>query len=84
MGDLAESVIFEPDPYVAVEGAHAVAVLTEWPQFRNLSVERLAEVMRGNVVVDLRNIWDPFRMEELGLQYTCIGRHPKALKMSSE
>ncbi|MEM7767086.1 MAG: UDP-glucose/GDP-mannose dehydrogenase family protein [Pseudomonadota bacterium] len=61
-------------PWHAIEGADAVVLITEWHQFRALDMRRVKEEMSGNVVVDLRNIYDPADMEKRGLAYTSIGR----------
>ncbi|HEY4254444.1 MAG TPA: UDP-glucose/GDP-mannose dehydrogenase family protein [Roseomonas sp.] len=58
----------------AAEGADAVVLLTEWNEFRALSPQRLKAAMRGDVVLDLRNVWDPAAMREAGLRYHSIGR----------
>ena len=58
----------------AVTGADALLVISEWSQFRALSPQRLREAMRGRVVVDLRNIYDPAQMEAAGFAYRAIGR----------
>jgi len=62
------------DAYEAAEGADMLVIATEWNQFRNLDWNRLSQVMRGKVVVDLRNIYEPARMKALGFQYTSVGR----------
>ncbi len=58
----------------AATGADAVAVLTEWNEFKQLNLERLKEVMGGNLVCDGRNLYDPAKMARLGFQYVCVGR----------
>jgi UDPglucose 6-dehydrogenase len=62
------------DALDAVEGADAAVVITEWNEFRALSPARLKGLMRGSVVVDLRNIYDPVAMHQAGLAYHSIGR----------
>jgi len=77
LGDLAEGVIFEPDPYVAVEGAHAVAVLTEWPQFAELDYEAIHESMiKPAFIFDGRNILDHKRLHAIGFNVYAVGRPP--------
>jgi len=77
LGDLAEGVIFEPDPYVAVEGAHAVAVLTEWPQFAELDYEAIHESMiKPAFIFDGRNILDHKRLRAIGFNVYAVGRPP--------
>jgi UDPglucose 6-dehydrogenase len=58
----------------AAMGADAVVLLTEWNEFRALSADRLKEVMRGDVLFDFRNIYDPAAMRAAGFQYHSIGR----------
>jgi UDPglucose 6-dehydrogenase len=63
-------------PYEAATGADAVALITEWNEFKFLNLERLRGVMRRPVVFDGRNIWEPERMRRLGFEYHSIGRKP--------
>ncbi|WP_458093693.1 UDP-glucose dehydrogenase family protein [Roseomonas sp. WA12] len=58
----------------AVEGADALVLLTEWNEFRALAPERLKAAMAGDVVLDLRNAWEPAAFREAGFQYQSIGR----------
>jgi UDPglucose 6-dehydrogenase len=71
---LPEEVIYTEDALQAVEGADALVLITEWNEFRALSPERLTRSMRGRVVVDLRNVFDPAAMRQAGLDYTSVGR----------
>ncbi len=58
----------------AAEGADVVAVLTEWNEFRAVSLDALKAKMRGDVLVDLRNIYRASHAREAGLAYVSIGR----------
>jgi len=58
----------------AMEDADAVVLLTEWNEFRNISPQKLASAMRGRVMLDLRNVYDPAAMREAGFTYHSIGR----------
>jgi UDPglucose 6-dehydrogenase len=62
--------------YEAAAGADAIAIVTEWNEFKLLNLERLREVMRRPVVFDGRNIYEPERMRRLGFEYHSIGRKP--------
>ena len=62
------------DAYQAMAGADAVVVLTEWNEFRGLSVERMKQNLAHPVMIDLRNIYEPKDMAEAGFRYTCVGR----------
>jgi UDPglucose 6-dehydrogenase len=48
--------------------------MTEWNQFRALDLERVRELMRAPKVADLRNIYEPPAMRELGFDYVGVGR----------
>lgn len=58
----------------AATGADAVVLLTEWKQFRMPEWEKIKLVMRGNIIVDGRNIYDADEIKQFGLRYTRIGR----------
>ncbi|MCQ8280042.1 UDP-glucose/GDP-mannose dehydrogenase family protein [Acetobacteraceae bacterium KSS8] len=62
------------DALDAATGADLLVVLTEWNEFRALPPARLVALMRGRLVVDLRNIWDPHAMRDAGFTYHSIGR----------
>jgi UDPglucose 6-dehydrogenase len=63
-----------PDPYALAEGCDALIVNTEWNEFKNLDLERLKEILKQPVIMDGRNIYDPYRMRELGFRYAGVGR----------
>jgi UDPglucose 6-dehydrogenase len=58
----------------AAQGADVTAVLTEWPEFRSLDLEKVASVMRGDAVVDCRNLLDGAAVRGAGLRYDGVGR----------
>jgi len=60
------------------EGADALVIVTEWDEFRALDLVKLAERMRGRVLVDLRNVYDPDEAQRAGLDYRGIGRPARA------
>ena len=63
--------------YAAAEGADAVVVATEWPEFRRPDLERVRQSMAGDgapLVFDGRNVYDPKHMAELGFTYRSVGR----------
>ncbi|MCM1483325.1 MAG: UDP-glucose/GDP-mannose dehydrogenase family protein [Muribaculaceae bacterium] len=71
---IGHKVTYAKDMYDAAIDADAVVLLTEWKQFRVPSWRVLAKTMRGNLIVDGRNIYDPTELEEEGFRYRCIGR----------
>lgn len=71
-----DSVTYCSDIYDAASGADAVALVTEWKQFRIPDWNRLRSVMRGRVIVDGRNIYNPAELSAADLDYYCVGcRH---------
>ena len=62
------------DAYHAATGAHAVALVTEWNEFRGLDIGRLGNIMAERVLVDLRNVYRPESLRDLGFCYVSIGR----------
>ncbi|MDD7557258.1 MAG: UDP-glucose/GDP-mannose dehydrogenase family protein [Porphyromonas somerae] len=70
---LPAQVAYGQDIYDVVEGADALILLTEWKQFRLPNWKRVKELMRGNLVVDGRNIYPAEELEALNLIYTGIG-----------
>jgi UDPglucose 6-dehydrogenase len=62
------------DLYEAVDGADALAIVTEWLVYRNPDLERVRQLLRQPVIVDGRNLFDPDRMAKAGFQYIGIGR----------
>lgn len=71
---LPESVQYIDDIYEAVTGADAIVLLTEWNEYRNLDLLRVKELMRGNVFVDLRNVYERKLLEDMGFVYEAVGR----------
>ena len=60
--------------YQAAEGADALAIVTEWQEFRSPDFERLREVLKNPVIFDGRNLYDPAMVSRFGLTYYAIGR----------
>ena len=65
---------YADDEYAAVSGAHALVFVTEWNQFRALDLARIRDLMATPKVADLRNIYEPEDMRELGFEYVGVGR----------
>lgn len=70
----SEEVEMAAGPIKATRGADALLVATEWPEFMRVDLERVAQLMRGRVVFDARNLLDPERVREAGLDYHSLGR----------
>ena len=69
-----DRVTFAETNYAAVEGADALAIVTEWNEYRHPDLRRVKEALRRPIVVDGRNLYDPARMRSLGFTYLSIGR----------
>src|SRR5947209_7073833 len=69
-----EHVEFAADAYGAARDADALVIVTEWDEFRAVDLKKLAQVMRGKVLVDLRNVYDRDDAAEAGLAYSGVGR----------
>ncbi len=65
---------FASDEYDAIEGADILVFLTEWNQFRALDMNRVKQLLKSPKIADLRNIYDPKTMREMGFEYTGVGR----------
>ncbi len=76
--DQAEKVFtgieFASDAYAAATDADALVIVTEWDEFRALDLDKIAAALRGNVLVDLRNVYDRDEAKEAGLAYFGVGR----------
>ncbi len=69
-----DKIYFATDQYDALEGAHALAVVTEWSAFRNPDFEQIEHRMAEPIMFDGRNVYSLEKMEELGFYYESIGR----------
>jgi len=75
LGELAARVVFEPDPYAAAKGAHAIALLTEWNQFAELDYEQIyGSMIKPAFLFDGRNLLDHSKLYELGFNVYPIGK----------
>jgi len=83
LADAASSITFERDVYAAAAGADAVAIMTEWNEFRGLDLEKLRTVVRTPVLLDCRNVLEPARAIATGFVYKSIGRDA-AVKASGD
>jgi UDPglucose 6-dehydrogenase len=69
-----DNLILCENSYEAVTDCDAVVFITEWSEFRFIDMLKVKDVMRDNVIVDGRNIFEPMKMEKLGFRYFCVGR----------
>lgn len=69
-----KGVHFAKDEYDALKGCDAVAIVTEWPRFKDLDLKRAKKLMRTAVLLDGRNVFDPDKARALGFDYAGVGR----------
>lgn len=75
LGELAQRVTFEADPYAAAKGSHAIAILTEWAQFTQLDYEKIyASMAKPAFLFDGRNLLDHKKLYAIGFNVYPIGR----------
>ncbi|HAV42489.1 TPA: UDP-glucose 6-dehydrogenase [bacterium] len=72
--EVLEDVIYGNDPYEVAEGSDCLILLTEWPQFKDLDLLKIKELLSRPNIVDGRNIYQPEEMRKLGFNYKSIGR----------
>src|SRR5712691_7382013 len=71
---LLPQIEYAADEYAASSGAEVLVFVTEWNQFRALDMERIRGLMKTPRIADLRNIYEPADMRELGFEYVGVGR----------
>jgi UDPglucose 6-dehydrogenase len=69
-----EKLSYHSNAYEVAKGTDALVFLTEWNEFRSLDLKRLKRALARPVILDLRNIYGPEKMAELGFKYIGIGR----------
>ena len=65
---------YAKDEYDAIKDADALVIITEWNQFRALDMEKVKNLLKEPKIADLRNIYEPEDMRELGFEYVGVGR----------
>ena len=71
---LDHGVLFADDEYGAIQNSDALVIVTEWNQFRALDMERVKQLLKTPKIADLRNIYEPDDIRELGFEYVGVGR----------
>ncbi len=71
---LGDRITFVEHSYEALSGADALAIVTEWLEYRNPDFARIKQALKRALIVDGRNLYDPERLSQLGFTYDCIGR----------
>lgn len=70
---VGNSVTYTDNLYDCADGADALVLITEWPQFHTTSWGVIQKIMPGRVIVDGRNIWNQAELEKMGYRYMRIG-----------
>ena len=65
---------YAKNPYDAIQDAHALVIVTEWNEFRDLDKEKMKSLMKEPNIVDGRNIYEPQEMRDSGFHYIGVGR----------
>jgi len=71
---LPDSIEYFDEIYDTIKGVDAVILLTEWNAYRGLDLEHIRGIMKGNVFLDLRNVYEREQMTRAGFDYYCVGR----------
>ncbi len=71
---IIKNIEYKNNAYEAAKGSDCLLVLTEWDEFKNLDLKKLKKLLKHPIIVDGRNIFDPFKMKEAGFIYKSIGR----------
>lgn len=71
---LKDTITFVDNPYDCVDGVDILVVVTEWNEFKQIDLKKVKKSMKGSVIVDGRNIYDPEKVKSLGFQYFGVGR----------
>jgi UDPglucose 6-dehydrogenase len=67
-------IVYCNDAFDTMQGADCLVLVTEWNEFRALSLSRIKSALKSPIIVDLRNVWDPEEMRASGFTYSSIGR----------
>jgi UDPglucose 6-dehydrogenase len=71
---LGDKIQYFENPYDTLQGADAILIATEWPEFRTPDFDKVASLLKNKVIFDGRNLYDLPQMKELGFTYFSIGR----------
>lgn len=86
--ELGEAPYYAESTEDALTGADCAAIVTDWKQFKNLSLDRIKSLMKAPVIVDMRNLYDPAAMRAAGIAYYGTGRgyerQPPRLSQAAE
>jgi UDPglucose 6-dehydrogenase len=73
----ADRITYSNNEYDILQGADALAIVTEWNEYRNPDFDRIKSLLSNPLIFDGRNLYDPGRMKFIGFEYFAIGRNGK-------
>ncbi len=71
---ILKDVKYFQDPYQTMTGADALLILTDWEDFKNLDLEKVKKLLKAPIFIDARNLYDPKKMKQNGIEYRSVGR----------
>jgi len=81
--EYGDKITFAKNQYDAIEGADALAIITEWSVFRTPDFEKLSKGLTNRAIFDGRNLYDINKMKSLDIHYESIGRNPILMRAYS-
>jgi len=72
--NILNEITYAKSIYECVEGSDAIVILTEWKQFAKMDFSKIKKIVQHPIIIDGRNMFDPAKMEKLGIQYLSVGR----------
>ena len=70
----AKKIMFKTDAYEAAKNADVIFLVTEWNEFKKLDLQKVKKLMKGKLLIDGRNLYDPRIVKEFGFTYQGVGR----------
>ncbi|OGP52073.1 MAG: UDP-glucose 6-dehydrogenase [Deltaproteobacteria bacterium RBG_13_43_22] len=71
---ILKKVLFQENLYDVGQGADALILATEWNPFRTIDWDKMKSLLKRPLVIDLKNMYEPDKMHQLGIKYYCVGR----------
>ena len=71
---LGDKIKIVKDPYVAIDKADSLVIITEWNEFKQIDLSKVKKLLKHPVIFDGRNIYKPEVMKKMGFKYFSIGR----------
>jgi len=77
MSNIFHDIEYFDNLYAAIKNVDGIVIMTEWNEFRSLDLQKIKKIMKGNIILDTRNILDMDELSSLGFVYDNIGRIKK-------